>query len=105
VNAPRALAVTRHAAAGFPDVRQRFLDVYADVYAHEARSDPFFSLPRFTARLDGHARHLGWACAIGAIGDETAGYSYGRPDSGDECRNCTLSPTGWGWTADECDGR
>jgi GNAT superfamily N-acetyltransferase len=89
VNAPRALTVTRYAATGFPDVRQRLLDVYAEVYAHEARSDPFYSLPRFTDRLDGHARRPGWACAIGTIGDETAGYAYGRPDSEDEWRTMT----------------
>ncbi|WP_405584197.1 hypothetical protein [Streptomyces sp. NBC_01190] len=89
MNAPQVLTVTHRTPAEFSCLRQQLLDVYAEVYAHEARTDPFFSLPRFTARLDGHARHPGWACAVGLIGDEIVGYAYGRPDSEDEWRTMT----------------
>ncbi|WP_225848205.1 GNAT family N-acetyltransferase [Streptomyces sp. HPF1205] len=86
---PRVMTVTHYTPAEFPGIRQQLLDVYAEVYAVEARTDPFFSLPRFAARLDGHARHPGWACAMGEIGDEVVGYAYGRPDSEDEWRTMT----------------
>lgn len=86
MNAPQLLTVTHYAQADFLRVRQQLIDVYAEVYAREAEADPFFSLPRFTARLDGHARRPGWACAVGEISGEVVGYAYGRPDSVDEWR-------------------
>lgn len=74
-----------HAAA----VRQTLLDVYAEVYAEEAATDPFFSLPRFADRLSGHIGSPGWACVIGSVGDETVGYAYGRPDTAADWEDVT----------------
>lgn len=83
------LTLTHYGPAQFPTVRQQLLDVYAGVYVTEAAVDPFFSLPRFAARLDGHASHPAWACVVGSIQDEPVGYAYGRPDSEREWREMT----------------
>jgi ribosomal protein S18 acetylase RimI-like enzyme len=65
------------------------VDVYAEVYAAKAVSEPFFSVRRFTERLDGHMAHSGWGCVVGEIGGEVVGYAYGRPDSEAEWREMT----------------
>lgn len=83
------LTISHFGPAEFPRVRQRLLDIYAEVYAKEAEIDPFFSLPRFADRLDRHASHPKWACAVGEIGNDAVGYAYGRPDSEDEWRDMT----------------
>lgn len=75
------LTISRYGRGHIAQVRQLLLDVYAEVYAAEAASDPFFSLPRFERRLDGHAANPGWACVIGSVHDDPVGYAYGRPDT------------------------
>ena len=49
------LTVSHYTREHAADVRRQLLDVYAEVYAKEAAEDPFFSLPRFSARLDAHS--------------------------------------------------
>lgn len=83
------LTLTHYGPPGYGVIRQQLLDVFAEVYAEEAAVDPFFSLPRFTQRLDGHAAHSGWACVVGTIQDTVVGYAYGRPDSEQEWRDMT----------------
>lgn len=80
------LTLTHYGPDRAAEIRQQLIDVYAEVYAAEAASDAFFSLPRFTERLTRHAEHPGWACVIGHVDDEPVGYAYGRPDSEDEWR-------------------
>lgn len=87
------LAVAHYRRADFQRIRQQLLEVYAEVYADEAATDPFFSLPRFAHRLDGHAVHPLWSCAVGEIGGEAVGYAYGRPDSQTEWREMTTVET------------
>lgn len=77
----------QHAA----EVRRRLLDVYSEVYAEEAASDPFFSVKAFASRLDRHTANPGWACVIGTIGTESVGYAYGRPDSASDWTDVTES--------------
>lgn len=48
--------VSYQTAEGLPVIEQRLIDVYAEVYAEEATTDPFFSVERFTERLRAHAR-------------------------------------------------
>jgi GNAT superfamily N-acetyltransferase len=85
----RVLAVAHYRRADFERIRQQLLAVYAEVYADEAVTDPFFSLPRFAHRLDGHAAHPMWSCAVGEISGQVVGYAYGRPDSEAEWREMT----------------
>ncbi|MFD8025444.1 GNAT family N-acetyltransferase [Streptomyces lavendulae] len=61
------------------ELRPLLLDVYAEVYAEEAKSDPFASVERFAAGLDGWSRRPGWTCVIGYDGDQAVGYAYGAP--------------------------
>lgn len=65
-------------------IRQDLIDLYAEVYAQEAATDAFFSIPRFTQRLEAHTSNLGWACVTGEVQGELVGYAYGRPDSAEE---------------------
>jgi hypothetical protein len=53
------------------------LDVYAEVYAKEITTDPFFSLERFAERLNGHSSRSGWACVVGEVEGDVVGYAYG----------------------------
>lgn len=88
------LTVTHYGPDQAAEVRQQLLDVYAEVYAVEAVSDPFFAVERFAQRLDRHAANPGWACVIGQVGSDTVGYAYGRPDSEREWRelDTVISP-------------
>lgn len=88
---PYALAVARYGRADYSGIRQQLLDVFAEVYAAEAEVDPFFSLSRFADRLDRHASHGRWSCAVGEIGREVVGYAYGRPDSAEEWQSMTAA--------------
>ncbi|NUS17013.1 MAG: GNAT family N-acetyltransferase [Streptomyces sp.] len=80
------LTTMHYGPEGADGIRQRLIDVYAEVYATQAAADPFFSLSRFTRRLTGHAAHPGWACVVGEIDGEIVGYAYGRPDGEAEWR-------------------
>lgn len=86
---PQVLAVARYGRADYTGIRQQLLEVFAEVYAEEAEADAFFSLPRFADRLDRHASHKRWSCAVGEIGREVVGYAYGRPDSAEEWQSMT----------------
>lgn len=66
-----------------PEIRNIILDVYAEVYAKEITTNPFFSAERFEERLNGHSSAPGWACAIAQVGDDIAGFTYGRPERGE----------------------
>lgn len=96
------LAVAHYGPSDFSAVRQRLIEVYAEVYEEEAAVDPFFSVPRFTDRLDRHAAHPKWSCAIGEIAGEAVGYAYGRPDSESEWREMTTveAPEVYGYGID-----
>jgi ribosomal protein S18 acetylase RimI-like enzyme len=83
------LTVSHYTREHAAEVRQQLLDVYGEVYAKEAAKDSFFSLPRFTTRLDAHSSHHGWSCVIGSVGDNTVGYAYGRPDSAQDWEDVT----------------
>jgi ribosomal protein S18 acetylase RimI-like enzyme len=89
VTSASLLTTTYYGPGQAAEVRQRLLDVYAEVYEAKATTEPFFSVPRFTARLDGHMGHPGWGCVVGEIDGEVVGYAYGRPDSEEEWREMT----------------
>ncbi|MCS0634126.1 GNAT family N-acetyltransferase [Streptomyces sp. LP05-1] len=61
------------------ELRPLLLDVYAEVYAEAAATDPFASVDRFAQGLDGWSRHPGWTCTVGYDGDQAVGYAYGAP--------------------------
>ncbi|AUG76666.1 N-acetyltransferase [Kitasatospora sp. MMS16-BH015] len=51
--------------------------MYAEIYAAEAATDPFFSVERFTDRLHRHAAAPRWGCAFGEVDGQPVGYAYG----------------------------
>ncbi|MFJ8855192.1 GNAT family N-acetyltransferase [Streptomyces sp. NPDC102437] len=61
------------------DIRQLLLDVYAEVYAEAAKTDPFATVERFAQGLDGWSRRDGWTCVVGYDQDQAVGYAYGAP--------------------------
>ncbi|GAA2467549.1 GNAT family N-acetyltransferase [Streptomyces mauvecolor] len=68
----------RHAA----ELRPLLLDVYAEVYAEAAKTDPFATVDRFAQGLDAWSRREGWTCTVGYDSDrngEAVGYAYGAP--------------------------
>lgn len=87
------LTTTYYSSQQAGEVRQRLVDVYAEVYEAKAATESFFTVPRFVARLDGHMAHPGWGCVIGEINGECVGYAYGRPDSEAEWREMTTVTT------------
>lgn len=74
---PVTLTVSRYLPAHLEDIRATLLDVYAEVYAAEAASNPYFSLARFARRLEGHTAAPGWECVVGDVDGEPVGYVYG----------------------------
>ncbi|WP_241756731.1 hypothetical protein [Streptomyces sp. WAC00263] len=60
-------------------VRPTMLEVYAEVYADAIAADPFKSVDRFAAGLDGWSSRTGWSCVVGYAGDQAVGYAYGAP--------------------------
>lgn len=75
----RVLAVSYHERDHLDQIRQTLLDVYAEIYAREIRTDPFFSLERFEERLHGHSSVTGWGCVLGEVDGQVVGYAYGYP--------------------------
>ncbi|KWT63863.1 hypothetical protein ADL21_00435 [Streptomyces albus subsp. albus] len=65
----------RHAA----ELRPLLLEVYAEVYADAAATDPFAGVDRFARGLDGWSARPGWTCVVGYDGDQAVGYAYGAP--------------------------
>ncbi|WP_329217998.1 GNAT family N-acetyltransferase [Streptomyces sp. NBC_01485] len=59
------------------EIRGTILDVYADVYADDIATNPFFSMQRFEERLDSHVAAGGWGCVIASVDREAAGFTYG----------------------------
>ncbi|WP_405794550.1 GNAT family N-acetyltransferase [Streptomyces sp. NBC_01506] len=78
------LTISYYTLEQLPQIRSTILGVYADVYADEIDSDPFFSIERFEERLALHTSAPGWACAIAEVGDHVAGYTYGFTARDDE---------------------
>ncbi|MGW1174818.1 GNAT family N-acetyltransferase [Kitasatospora sp. NPDC002543] len=71
------LTVAYYTNDDFARVEQRLIDVYAEVYAAEAATDPFFTVDRFTQRLRAHAAGPRWGCALGEVDGQPVGYAYG----------------------------
>ncbi|MFF3275942.1 hypothetical protein ACFYWU_34130 [Streptomyces chrestomyceticus] len=63
----------RHAA----ELRPLLLEVYAEVYADAAATDPFATVDRFARGLDAWSTRPGWTCVVGYDGDQAVGYAYG----------------------------
>jgi GNAT superfamily N-acetyltransferase len=61
------------------DLRPLLLEVYAEVYDKAAQSDPFASVDRFAAGLDGWSSRPGWSCVVGYDQGQAVGYAYGAP--------------------------
>jgi hypothetical protein len=59
------------------EIQGTILDVYANVYADDIASNPFFSMERFEERLEGHTSAGGWGCVIAQVDGEVAGFTYG----------------------------
>jgi ribosomal protein S18 acetylase RimI-like enzyme len=85
------ITLSAYKSAHLPEIRTTLLGVYAEVWAKQAATDPFFSIERFDDRLSGHASGGDWTCVVGELGGETVGYAYGRLDSVREWRE-VLSP-------------
>ncbi|MGA5818102.1 GNAT family N-acetyltransferase [Kitasatospora sp. NPDC094028] len=69
------LTVSYH--TDLPSIESKLLDLYAEIYAAEAASDPFFSIERFADRLRRHAASPRWGCALGEVNGVAIGYAYG----------------------------
>lgn len=68
---------THHQAA---ELRPLLLQVYGEVYAEAAATDPFATVERFGQGLDGWSGRPGWTCVVGYDEDHQAvGYAYGAP--------------------------
>ncbi|MFH8753921.1 GNAT family N-acetyltransferase [Streptomyces rimosus] len=65
----------RHAA----ELRPLLLEVYGEVYAEAAKTDPFATVDRFAQGLDAWSAKPGWTCVVGYDGDQPVGYAYGAP--------------------------
>jgi GNAT superfamily N-acetyltransferase len=71
------LTLTTYTGEHLPRIRQTLLDVYAEIYAAEIKSDPFFSVERFDTRLSRQTSAPGWMCVLGDVGGDPVGYAYG----------------------------
>ncbi|MEV7928611.1 MULTISPECIES: GNAT family N-acetyltransferase [unclassified Kitasatospora] len=71
------LTVSYYTADDLPVIEGQLIEVYAEVYAEEAASDPFFRVERFTERLHRHAAGPRWGCALGEVDGSVVGYAYG----------------------------
>jgi GNAT superfamily N-acetyltransferase len=70
------ISLARHGREDFPELRPLLIDIYAEVYK-DSLSDPFFSLPRFSERLESHASAPTWGIVIGYDEQQPVGYAYG----------------------------
>lgn len=71
------LTISYYTASDLAAIEDKLISLYAEVYAQEAATDPFFSIDRFTERLHNHAAAPRWGCAFGDIDDQPVGYAYG----------------------------
>ncbi|MCX4736975.1 GNAT family N-acetyltransferase [Streptomyces sp. NBC_01363] len=60
-------------------LRTLLLDVYAEVYAKEAQTDPFCAVDRFAEGLHSWMTHPDWTCIVGYDHGQPVGYAYGAP--------------------------
>jgi GNAT superfamily N-acetyltransferase len=63
----------------FSAIRPTLIQLYAEIYAHEIETDPFFSVAEFEDRLKGQASRPGWEAVVAYDGSQAAGYAYGQP--------------------------
>ncbi|MFJ4685477.1 GNAT family N-acetyltransferase [Streptomyces sp. NPDC088789] len=77
------LTTSYYTSERLAEIRGTILDVYSDVYAEEITTNPFFSMERFSERLDAHVAAGGWGCVIAEVGDDVAGFTYGFTARGD----------------------
>ncbi|MFI9026283.1 GNAT family N-acetyltransferase [Streptomyces sp. NPDC053560] len=56
-------------------IRPTLVALYGEVYEDQL-SDPFFSIDRFTQRLNSHASRSGWEAVVAYDGGQAAGYAY-----------------------------
>ncbi|MFB7919259.1 GNAT family N-acetyltransferase [Streptomyces sp. NPDC056061] len=73
------IQLRHHTTHHTPGLRTLLLDIYADVYAEPARTDPFCAVDRFAEGLDNWMTRPGWTCTIGYDNDQPVGYAYGAP--------------------------
>ncbi|MEU4266190.1 GNAT family N-acetyltransferase [Streptomyces argenteolus] len=73
------IQMRHYTSARAPALRPLLLDVYTEVYADAARTDPFASPDRFAEGLDHWSARPGWSCVVGYDGDQPVGYAYGAP--------------------------
>lgn len=71
------LTTSYYTGGRLPEIRGTILGVYAEVYAEDIATDPFFSMERFEERLEGHVSADGWGCVIAEVDGEVAGFTYG----------------------------
>ncbi|GAA1394385.1 GNAT family N-acetyltransferase [Catellatospora coxensis] len=71
------LRITTHDAAGLAAHMDDVLATFAEVYAHEVATDPFFSLARYGERLNAYASRAGFSLVMGYLGNELVGYALG----------------------------
>ncbi|UUU32395.1 GNAT family N-acetyltransferase [Streptomyces sp. CA-210063] len=71
------LTTSYYTGAQLAEIRGTLLDVYADVYAEDIATNPFFSMERFEERLEGHVAAGGWGCVVADVGGDVAGFTYG----------------------------
>ncbi|MEE1758053.1 GNAT family N-acetyltransferase [Streptomyces sp. SP18BB07] len=64
------------------EIRGTLLDVYADVYAEDIATNPFFSMERFEERLEAHVGAGGWGCVVAEVGGEVGGEAGGEVSGG-----------------------
>ncbi|MFJ8437493.1 GNAT family N-acetyltransferase [Kitasatospora griseola] len=74
---PQTLTVSYHTADDLTDIEPQLVKVYAEVYADEAKADPFFAVDQFADRLRRHAAGPRWSCALGTVDGRPIGYAYG----------------------------
>lgn len=71
------LTTSYYTGGRLAEIRGTLLDVYADVYAEDIATNPFFSMERFEERLEAHVAAGGWGCVVAQVGGEVAGFTYG----------------------------
>ncbi|MEU0688111.1 hypothetical protein [Streptomyces uncialis] len=92
------LTTEYHTVDRFQEIRSVILDVYAEVYAQDIATDPFFSLERFEERLEMHTSAPGWGCASRGSAANTPGsftasrHGTARPSA--SARTCSAPTTG-----------
>lgn len=85
------LTTNYYTGGSLQELRALLLNVYADVYAEDIATNPFFSVERFEERLEAHVAAGGWGCVVaevgggvgGEAGSEVAGFTYGFTARGD----------------------